>query len=172
MIATTSGRVPLADGRSRSAPASTRIRVICRLPSLTAKCKAAIAPEGLGTARALYIPGPCAPMSPDFASGFPEVPSGVSIFVWALMSAPRASSRLTTSEWFSKTAHISAVCPRTDSLSLIDAPRSSRSFTASTLPLREAVISAVSPPGFAEFGSTPARNNSSIIAALPFSQAK
>ena len=79
-------------------------------------------------------------------------PFGIATFVCALTSAPRATSSLTMSGWFSVTAHINAVCARTVSFAFTLAPRSSSSVTASTLPVRAAVISAVSPPGVAVFG--------------------
>ena len=52
LYATTIGGVPLADARFKSAFASTRMRVISRLPSRAANNRAVMAPEGLGTARA------------------------------------------------------------------------------------------------------------------------
>ena len=58
-------------------------------------------------------------MSPEVACGSPVVPSGTLTFVCALMSAPRASSSLTTAGWFSRTAHIKRRLPA-DALLRVD----------------------------------------------------
>jgi len=44
------------------------------------------------------------------------------------MSAARETNSFTISGWFSRTAHIKAVCPRTFSLALTSAPRSKQQF--------------------------------------------
>src|SRR5712691_5200747 len=66
-----------------------------------------------------------------------------------------------------------AVVPRKLSLVFTWAPWSSRTFTAATLPLRAAIIRAVSPcERMGAFTSAPAFNSFSIMAALPFCEAR
>ena len=83
-------------------------------------------------------------------------------FVCALISAPRASSSVTTGWMVLEDRPHQGVLPAHAFPGVDRRARSSSSVTASTLPLCAAVISAVSRPGLAAFGSAPPRSNASM----------